>query len=159
MIARWLETLQEFDFTIEHRPGRQYSNVDGMSRPFCKQCWGKTSKRPWVNQTIKGVELERADEVAELLDTNTEETTSYFSTDSVDNFSTSTVGRITFLPQFSDAEISELQLQDSDLGPVMEWLKNDETPSFDDLQSYSLATRKLWNLVPMVHIVQDVLIF
>ena len=36
MMARWLETLQEFDITVQHRPGRQHSNVDGMSRPFCK---------------------------------------------------------------------------------------------------------------------------
>ena len=41
MTARWLETLQEFDLTIEHGPGRQHSNVDGMSRPFCKQCWAQ----------------------------------------------------------------------------------------------------------------------
>ena len=40
ILARWLETLQEFQITIEHRPGKLHSNVDGMSRPFCKQCWG-----------------------------------------------------------------------------------------------------------------------
>jgi len=27
---------------------------------------GKTSKRPWVSQTIEGEELEKADEVAKL---------------------------------------------------------------------------------------------
>jgi len=159
MMARWFETLQEFDITIQHRPGRQHSNVDGMSRPFCKQCWGKTSKRPWVDQVIEGAELECADEIAELLGINTKENTLYFTVESANDSPTPTVGRVTFLSQFSDAQISELQLQDSDLGPVVQWLKNGETSAFDDLRSYSLATRKIWNLVPMVHRVQDVLVF
>jgi len=61
ILARWVETLAEFDFTIEHRPGRLYSNVDGMSRPFCKQCFGKEAKTRWVDV------LERADELTEPL--------------------------------------------------------------------------------------------
>ena len=32
ILARWVETLAEFDFEIEHRPGRLHSNVDGVSR-------------------------------------------------------------------------------------------------------------------------------
>ena len=80
-MARWLETLQEFDITVQHRPGRQHSNVDGMSRPFCKQCWGKNQKRPWVDQAIEGQERERADEVAELLGKSSDDCDSdeYFS--------------------------------------------------------------------------------
>jgi len=30
--ARWLEILEEFNYTIEHRPGRQHSNADALSR-------------------------------------------------------------------------------------------------------------------------------
>ena len=37
-IARWLETLSMFDFDIEHRPGRQHGNADGLSRVPCRQC-------------------------------------------------------------------------------------------------------------------------
>ena len=48
ILARWVETLAEFDFEIEHRPGRLHNNVDGVSRPFCKQCLGKSFKIPWV---------------------------------------------------------------------------------------------------------------
>ena len=31
-IARWLETMSAFDFTIEYRPGPKHGNVDAMSR-------------------------------------------------------------------------------------------------------------------------------
>ena len=37
-LARWLECLQEFDFTISHRPGQKHQNADCLSRPPCSQC-------------------------------------------------------------------------------------------------------------------------
>jgi len=36
MLARWLAKLQAYDFTIEHRPGLQHGNADGLSR--CGKC-------------------------------------------------------------------------------------------------------------------------
>ena len=37
-VARWIEKLQEYNFQIEHRPGRKHSNADSLSRLPCKQC-------------------------------------------------------------------------------------------------------------------------
>ena len=37
-IARWIQRLEEFDYTIEHRPGRKHGNADGLSRLPCGQC-------------------------------------------------------------------------------------------------------------------------
>ena len=31
-VFRWLERLQEYDFTAEHRPGKSHSNADALSR-------------------------------------------------------------------------------------------------------------------------------
>ena len=61
ILARWIETLAEFDYQIEHRPGRLHCNADGVSRPVCKQCWGKSFTTPWID------EFERADELIEPL--------------------------------------------------------------------------------------------
>jgi transposase InsO family protein len=36
--ARWLEILEEFDYTIEHRPGKRHNNADALSRKPCRQC-------------------------------------------------------------------------------------------------------------------------
>ena len=36
MLARWLAKLQQFNFSIVHRPGAQHGNADGLSR--CPQC-------------------------------------------------------------------------------------------------------------------------
>ena len=33
--ARWLEQMEEFDFSIEHRPGTRHGNADALSRRPC----------------------------------------------------------------------------------------------------------------------------
>ena len=41
MMARWLHTLQQFQFSIIHRAGREHGNADGLSSAPstpCKQC-------------------------------------------------------------------------------------------------------------------------
>ena len=41
MIARWLHTLQQFQFSIVHRAGNNHDNADGLSRAPtspCRQC-------------------------------------------------------------------------------------------------------------------------
>ena len=41
MMARWLHALQQFQFSIVHRPSRDHGNVDGLSRvpsSLCRQC-------------------------------------------------------------------------------------------------------------------------
>ena len=37
-LARWLEKLQEYNFSIEHRRGRKHNNADALSRLPCRQC-------------------------------------------------------------------------------------------------------------------------
>ena len=37
-LARWLEVLSTYDMEVQHRPGKQHRNADGMSRLPCGQC-------------------------------------------------------------------------------------------------------------------------
>lgn len=36
-IARWIEILSEYDFSIEYRPGSKHANADALSR--CPNPW------------------------------------------------------------------------------------------------------------------------
>ena len=48
-IARWIETLQNFEFELVHRPGAKHQNADSMSRGPCHQCGGEHT-----SEKIKG---------------------------------------------------------------------------------------------------------
>ena len=37
-VARWLEVLSTYIFTVEHRPGRLHGNADSLSRKPVSQC-------------------------------------------------------------------------------------------------------------------------
>ena len=37
-VARWIQVLDTFDYEIQHRPGRNHGNADGLSRIPCRQC-------------------------------------------------------------------------------------------------------------------------
>ena len=115
ILARWVETLAEFDFTIEHRPGRLHSNVDGVSRPFCKQCLDKVTKVRWVE------ELDRAHERTEPLG----------------------VRWVVVTTEISADQVTEFQAEDPDLGPIIDRMTEGQTPPIDVLRQHSLETRKL----------------
>lgn len=37
-LARWLEKLQEYQFTILHRPRHEHNNADALFQVLCQQC-------------------------------------------------------------------------------------------------------------------------
>jgi len=138
ILARWVETLAEFDLEIEHRPGRLHSDVDGMSRQYCKQCGAKSTKTKWFD------ELDRANELVEPLGAHTVTQIPQ-------------VNAITMVPKFSDTEIAELQAEDPDIGPVFHWLISKHHPPDELVRSMSLETRNLWSQCPTIKILDGLL--
>jgi len=118
VLARWIETLIEFDYEIQHRPGRLRCNADGVSRPICKQCWCKTVRIPWVDQP-----LQRADEITEPLAIQT----------------------LRLNPELDDSDIANMQRDDEVLAPIIDWLATDYHPTPDDIRTLPLAARMLWS--------------
>ena len=51
-----------------------------------------------------------------------------------------------------------MQAEDYDQGPVFEWLSSDEVPTPDTLKAYFNATKKLWDQVPAIHLLDGVII-
>ena len=44
-LARWLGRLEQYDYRIEHRPGRSHTNADSLSRRPCQPGCGHCSRR------------------------------------------------------------------------------------------------------------------
>ena len=51
-VARWIEQLQQYDFSATHRAGRQHGNADGLSRIPCTQCGEQHQVLNGVNSVV-----------------------------------------------------------------------------------------------------------
>jgi len=129
-LARWIETLAEVDYTVEHRSGRLHSNADLLSRPFCKQCYDRPNHITWVD------ELERADAA-------------------VGPWS---VHLLDIAPEMTDADVAKLQDEDEILWPINCMLSQGYSPTLDDLRTLPLEGRKLWSMRPTIVLQNQVLV-
>jgi len=130
ILARWIETLAEFNYEVEHRPGRLRCNADAVSRPFCKQCFDKPQRIPWVD------ELQRADSITEPW----------------------SIQAIDILPEVSDDVLRQLQDDEPSIGPIKDMIAQGEAHTIDTLRSLPLEARKIWSLRPTVVIQNNLLV-
>eukprot|EP00731_Ephydatia_muelleri_P017571 Em0010g669a len=100
-VARWLDILAEYDFSVQHRPGLQHSNADALSRLPCKQCGLQTSTPP--PGLPDAVKKGGSGDGAALLQE----------------------GSVCFL---SVEDPKQLQDKDADLRQVILWLQHDDFP-------------------------------
>ena len=61
-------------------------------------------------------------------------------------------------PEISADQVREFQAEDPDLGPVIDWITEGQTPSFDRLTQHSLETKNLWGQSPAVHLSDGILV-
>ena len=62
-VARWLETLAEYNFKVIHRPGSKHSNADALSRLPCRQCGYRETDD---EETATRTQLEEDEDIAEV---------------------------------------------------------------------------------------------
>eukprot|EP00731_Ephydatia_muelleri_P000583 Em0001g583a len=108
-LARWLERIQQYDFTIIHRRGRKHCNADAMSRIPCSQC-GRSE--PNLNEE----ELSCISMV---------------------------VGEAT---EGGECTMRKLQLEDSEIGPLLLAIEAGVKPELHTVQSYTIGGRRLFQL-------------
>ena len=78
-MARWLEVLASYHFTIQHRPGRQHNNTDGLSHRPCEPCNYCSRHEEKDNQATNKDEIEhlRINKITkepEIMDTEEQDT-------------------------------------------------------------------------------------
>ena len=94
-LARWLEILAEYQFTVEHRPGSKHVNADALSRIPCKQCG--------LQEKLEETPVEAVIMATEILPKN----------NSPEIWS--------WAPAWSSEELRTLQQADPSLHPVIQW--------------------------------------
>ena len=138
MLARWLAELALFQFTITYRNGDKHLNADGLSRRRCKgcprpDCPDKLSPSPpsLVSSSTDGPidpygTVKQSDAIRADVKTLP-------GSDCLPSF----VGKISTNPaksgpepkqgSYTAEEILELQLQDSDISPLIKWKRENPT--------------------------------
>ena len=138
MMARWLHTLQQFQFSIVHRAGRDHGNADGLSRAPtspCRQC--TRTDCPAVDTTVEvsdqpfDAESLGNSEDADLIPLQSGEL--------YDDWSR---------PAFQSGElfrITALQLEDTTCVTLLEWIRADTSPPWLEVKSLCPELRFLWH--------------
>ena len=114
--------MESYNFTIEHRPGKQHGNADGLSRQ-CSPC--KFCSR---QEDTEDVYL---DQYVRVTKTGDEPSTS--NQEPVDSW----------LRPKSKKEIREAQLNDVELKPI-QWLETKNRPKWNGVSSLNRNVKALW---------------
>ena len=56
-LSRWLEKIQDYQFTIVHRPGCKHNNADALCQLPCQQCGGNSYNSETSVTTISATGL------------------------------------------------------------------------------------------------------
>ena len=133
MMARWLHTLQQFQFSIIHRAGREHGNADALSRAPstpCKQCTRPDC--PTVDTTVElsdqpfDAESLGDSEDAELVPVQSGEDWVAQIDDDLSR-PASQAGEL--------FRITALQLEDNTCVTVLEWIRSDTFPPWKEVKS------------------------
>ena len=140
--ARWLQELQQYDFTVEHRWGVNHNNADALSRRPCLSVHCRHCERLEIKE-----ELQRKEESSGSFDKC---------------FSCSLAGYAcedgTGSSIWSREKLQAAQEHDRDLKPVMQWMKESETrPPWQTVAPYNGITKAYWSQWDSLQLVNGVL--
>uniref|UniRef100_A0A674P0I3 Gypsy retrotransposon integrase-like protein 1 n=1 Tax=Takifugu rubripes TaxID=31033 RepID=A0A674P0I3_TAKRU len=130
-LARWLETLQDYDFEIRHRPGRHYANADALSRRPCEmeQCryCQRVEDRGTANPTVSALQpLPLDDESGPQVSAQTTAVNDGLET----------------------VDLQQLQLdqsQDPVLSRVQDWIETGQRPAWNTVSALDPETKALYS--------------
>ncbi|KAJ8353974.1 hypothetical protein SKAU_G00215410 [Synaphobranchus kaupii] len=121
-VARWIEELQSYHFSVVHRAGARHTNADALSRRPCAADGCHYCERREARESELCAEGEAC---------------------AVGHKAGEPVCRTL---QVVDADEWRLQQeQDIDIRPVLQWVEAQQRPLWEEVAAYSPATKALWS--------------
>jgi len=175
--ARWLEQMEEFDFTVEHRPGLSHGNAgNGMSRRPCPKidCYcskeqentvsnsgGPADHKFLIELTSGNTDIDENDDdcipICSESDIASENIVFNRSVQSdVGNKSTNEQHKETedVYMSWSWDDLKIAQQNDKEIGGIVRWFtENEKKPSWDQVAMKSVNTKALWHMWPRLSII------
>ena len=139
-LARWLEEVSQYDFTIEYRPGKEHSNADFLSR-FGSEC-------PSVGEALKGLPCRGCSACHRAA-----RKWLSFSEEVDDTIPLSRIRNVKLRPEepnwcspFPIKDVARWQSEDDGLALVHAWLEGDTFPSESELALEGKTSKFYWGL-------------
>ena len=133
-LARWIEELQAYDFTVLHRPGTQHGNADALSR---RPCIADGCHYCEKRETQEGERLQPEVKCAAVGPEGPSATHGLTAVDA--------------------AEWGHQQEEDVDIGPVLAWVATQHRPAWEEVGMCSRATKGLWAMFEALRLCEGVL--
>lgn len=142
-MARWLETLGEYDLKIQHRVGRKHMNADGLSRLPCDNCQycDRQEKRGLVKSADSIQNAEPNNEVSNtetLCAVTTRAKSNQLERD--DNTEPHSSNALSVDPN----DVKAAQMNDSVISIVYNWISNQGRPEYKDISHMSAEVKCYW---------------
>lgn len=129
-MARWMETLGEYDLKIKHRAGRKHMNADGLSRLPCDNCEYCTKR-------------EVRDKTLQLEDPKTGPSVRVLTRSQAKQNAEESGSAASWLPTDID-NIQGAQREDDDISYVYQWLTQNRRPEWKDISHLSMTVKRYW---------------
>ena len=143
MLSRWLHSLQQFQFSIIHRPGKDHGNADGLSRAPsspCRQC-------TWPDCPPATLIFHDSDQPFDSVSTGSSEDADLVPVQSgedwiarLDDDLSRPVGT-----SGDSFRISALQREDPVCVTLHDWVLAEEFPAWAEVKSMLPELRSLWH--------------
>lgn len=146
-LARWLETLDTYNMTLEHRPGKKHINADALSRGPCMQC-----SMDHEGVRIHSGRKSRADLAAPV------RTRGPPSTGAGGQPGNLTLPNWLADTKLSPAELKQAQMADPDLSELYKWVQDGERPDFEKISHHGSILKFYWGQYRSLKIVEGILI-
>ena len=144
MMARWLHTLQQFQFSIVHRAGRDHGNADGLSRVPTSPC-GQCTR---VDYPPVDTAVEVADQPFDAESVGYSEDADLVPLQSGEDWVAQLDDDLS-RPASQTGETfritAALQLEDTTCITLLEWIRSDDFPPWAEVKSLCPELRFLWH--------------
>ena len=171
-IARWLEILSAFEFSIQHRPGSKHGNADGMSRcPSPEECLcsdvdsleylkcgpcKKCTKRALDMESFMKINITDCKSVSFPYQKTGHHPLRAVTTRSSKEENDHTLWT-SWRGGYTKQQLSKLQGNDPDMALVLRYLCRKSRPSLTDCQLSSPITRHYLNLWDSLVLIDNVI--
>ena len=153
VLARWISTLETYNFSIQYRSSAKHSNADGLSRIPKRKC--KNSTCP---ECFPQTALEKCEQFYTVQKVDTDSYPVAVLTQTSED-SKINQGEANWLETWSNERLIELQANDPDISDLIEMKRNsNERPHRAEILGKSQGFKILWRLWDFLEIQNNILI-